>query len=85
MPGSGCYSILGPDQNIDFGDAAILWASFYHVMFKADSHAMKYKTIRAKAQEVSDMFRVKLTLIAHDKEKSKGYEIRTITPRNEPR
>jgi len=84
MPDSGCYSILGPDQDIYFSDAAVLWASFYHVMFKADSDAMKYKTIKAKAQEVSDMYRVKLKLIGHDEEDSKGYTIKTITPRNEP-
>lgn len=84
MPDSGCYSILGPDQKIYFGDAAILWASFYHVMFSADSTAMKYKTIKVKAQEVSDMYRVRLTLIGHDEERSKGYNIRTIAPRKEP-
>jgi len=84
MPDSGCYSILGPDQDIYFGDAAVLWASFYHVMFSADSTAMKYKTIKAKAQEVSDMYRVRLKLIGHDEDSSKGYDIRTIAPRKEP-
>ena len=84
MPKSGCYSILGPDQDIYFSDAAVLWASFYHVMFRADSEAMKYKTIKAKAQEVSDMYRVKLTLIGHDEGSSKGYNIKAIGPRKEP-
>ncbi len=84
MPDSGCYSILGPDQKIYFGDAAVLWASFYHAMFSADSTAMKYKTIKAKAQEVSDMYRVRLTLIGHDENRSKGYKMRTIAPRKEP-
>jgi hypothetical protein len=84
MPGSGCYSILGPDEDIYFSDAAILWASFYHVMFAADSKAMKYKTIRAKAQEVSDMYRVRLRLIARDTDRPKGYNMRTVTPRIEP-
>jgi len=84
MPASGCYSILGPDQNIYFSDAAVLWASFYHVMFSADSTAMKYKTIKAKAQEVSDIYRVRLKLIGHDEDSSKGYKIRTIAPRKEP-
>ncbi len=84
MPDSGCYSILGPDQDIYFSDAAVLWASFYHVMFAADSKAMKYKTIKAKAQEVADMYRVCLKLIGHDQDDSKGYKIRTITPRSEP-
>jgi hypothetical protein len=84
MPDSGCYSILGPDQEIYFGDAAVLWASFYHVMFAADSMAMKYKTIKAKAQEVSDMYRVKLKLIGHHTEDSKSYTANTIAPCKEP-
>jgi hypothetical protein len=62
----------------------VLWASFYHVMFSADSEAMKYKTIKAKAQEVSDMYRVRLKLIGHDEKDSKGFNIRAITPRKEP-
>jgi len=85
MPDSGCYSILGPDQDILFSDAAVLWASFYHVMFAADSDAMNYRTINAKAQEVADMFRVKLKLIGHDKGDSKSYSLKTIKPRSEPR
>ncbi len=84
MPDSGCYSILGPDQDIYFSDAAVLWASFYHVMFAADSEAMKYKTIQAKAQEVSDMYRVKLTLIGHKEDSAKCYNLKTIAPRKEP-
>jgi hypothetical protein len=84
MPDSGCYSILGPDQKIYFGDAAVLWASFYHVMFSADSNGMKYKSIKAKAQEVADLYRVRLTLVGHDEDSSKGYNIKAITPRKEP-
>jgi hypothetical protein len=84
MPDSGCYSILGPDQDIYFSDAAVLWASFYHAMFQADSEAMKYKTIKAKAQEVSDMYRVKLTLFGHDEDNAKHYNIKSIAPRKEP-
>ena len=45
---------------------------------------MKHETIKAKAQEVSDMYRVRLKLIGHDEDNSKGYTIKIITPRNEP-
>jgi hypothetical protein len=83
MPGSGCYSILGPDQPIGFNDAAVLWASFYHVMFSADSDAMKYGTIKAKSQEVANMYRVRLTLIDHNDSGSKGYRLKTIVPQKE--
>ena len=59
----------------------MLWASFYHVMFATDSDAMKYDIIKAKAQEVSEMYRVKLTLIRQSKSSSKKYRLRTVSPR----
>jgi hypothetical protein len=83
MPSSGCYSILGPDQDILFSDAAVLWASFYHVMFRAHSTAMKYAVIKAKAQEVANMYRVRLTLINHDKSASQSYRLKKILPQKE--
>jgi hypothetical protein len=52
-------------------------------MFTADSKAMKYQTIRAKAQEISDMYRVRLKLIARDAHRPKGYTMRTLNPRIE--
>ena len=84
MPDSGCYSVLGPDQDILFGDAAVLWASFYHVMFSADSTAMKYAVIKAKAQEVANMYRLRLTLIDHHTSSSEPYRLKKIIPEKEP-
>jgi hypothetical protein len=40
IPSSGCYSIIGPNDNIAFNDAAIFWSSFYHLIFKSNSDAM---------------------------------------------
>jgi hypothetical protein len=34
MGGSGCQSVIGPKEDISFGDAALMWASFYHLMFR---------------------------------------------------
>ena len=81
MTGSGCYSILGPAQNILFSDAAILWASFYHVMFRVDSTAMKDAAIKEKAQEVADMYCVPLTLVNHNARASEEYRIEKISPK----
>ncbi len=82
MPDSGCNSILGPDQDIQFSDAAILWASLYHVMFAADASVMKRKVLRAKAQEVANMYRVRLKYFAHNSG-PKGYETLHINPERE--
>jgi hypothetical protein len=61
MSGSGCFSILGPSEDIQSADAVILWSSLYHVMFAADATAMKRTVLKAKAQEVANMYRVCLT------------------------
>lgn len=82
MPDSGCYSILGPGQEIRFSDAAVLWASFYHVMFSADRAAMKHRVLRAKAQEVANMFAVALTLIDNDRGECR---VGSIAPHGESR
>jgi hypothetical protein len=37
---SGCLSVLGPEGEINFDDAAIFWTAFYHLMFKMNPDAM---------------------------------------------
>jgi hypothetical protein len=34
FPDSNCYSLIGPDEDIRFDDAVIIWASFYHLMLR---------------------------------------------------
>jgi hypothetical protein len=84
MPKSGCYSVLGPRNEILFRTAPILWASLYHVMFSADDATMKHAVLRVKAQEVANMFRVQLNFIRRKNEASEGYVIQRIIPAKEP-
>ncbi len=80
MPNSKCFSILGPDEDIGFSDAAILWASLYHVMFSVDADSMKRKVLKAKAQEVADMYRVRLKYFSRDSSVKKRYVAYDIGP-----
>ena len=41
-----CYSIIGHNKKIYLNDAAVFWASFYHLMFKKSRRSMKYDTIK---------------------------------------
>lgn len=41
-----CTSLAGPVGKINFDDSVILWTSFYHLMFKADSKKMQRSQIR---------------------------------------
>lgn len=83
MPKSGCYSILGPENTIAFKDAAIFWASLYHVLFIADSSAMKHKMIRVKAKETASMYRVRLNYIRRDTSSKNAYSLTSIAPATE--
>lgn len=82
MPNSGCYSILGPARDVGFGDAAILWASLYHVMFAEEREAMKRKVLREKAQNLADVFRVRLNLFVQDSSSPKGHRLIELRPTN---
>jgi len=82
MPGSGCYSILGPAKDIGFSDAAILWASLYHVMFSVDDTAMKRAVLKAKAQVVANVFQVPLCYVGKKEDSRKGYIVKSIIPKD---
>ncbi len=47
LPGSDCYSLVGSRNKISFGDAAMMWASFYHLMLRdPDQEEIKGGKIR---------------------------------------
>ncbi|SHH11257.1 hypothetical protein [Desulfosporosinus lacus] len=58
IPRTGCYSLAGPKKNIEFRDAAIFWASFYHLMFKENPGKMSPNTIKTILQNAANMFNV---------------------------
>jgi hypothetical protein len=55
MPGSDCYSIIGPENEIRFDDAVIMWGTFYHLMLR-DATAMKSADIRTALQKLKETF-----------------------------
>ena len=54
-PEKECYSIIGPRDDIRFDDAAVMWASFYHLMLR-DSKAMRSQQIRATLARLKETF-----------------------------
>lgn len=60
IPGSGCNSVIGPAGTIEFGDAAIFWASFYHLVFKLNPDAMQKRDIKAVLPRVCQTFGVEM-------------------------
>ncbi|MBB5034250.1 hypothetical protein [Prosthecobacter vanneervenii] len=79
MPGSGCYSLIGPRKDVYFADAALLWASFYHLMFKRNEAAMKRADIIDTVHSVASTFDVPLRYYSASND-VKGYKTRGVKP-----
>ena|SRR2546425_6048357 len=79
-PDSECFSLLGPVENIGFADAAILWASLYHVLFAHDPATINRSLLQAKAQEVSNMYRVRLRYFKRQYSLARGYSTVVLEP-----
>jgi len=80
IPKSGCYSVIGPAGSIEFGDAAIMWASFYHLMFKTNPNAMKRKVIKEILPRICTTFGVSMRYFASSNV-SPFYTKKVFTPR----
>jgi len=78
---SSCYSIVGPHNPINFSDAAIFWASFYHLMFNANEQSMKLKDIREQLIKLSTLFNVPISFFRNSSKLKAGYAYRQINPR----
>jgi hypothetical protein len=72
---SGCFSLIGPKKAITFGDAAIMWASFYHLMFRDETaDAMKGGKIRWALRRVHYAFGEEFNYF-NRADNGRGYEI----------
>ncbi len=60
LEGSDCYSLIGPAETVTFSDAALLWSSFYHLMFKTDESVMRGKWIRTHLKSTATLFGVRM-------------------------
>ncbi len=68
MPGSGCLSLIGPNGPVTFGDAAIAWASFYHLMFRGEETTMLRSEIVRVLQMLSSAFEVPVRYFGRKKD-----------------
>ncbi len=78
LPSSGCYSVIGPASDVDFGDAALLWASFYHLMFRDDRVVMKREQILKHLKSTAGLFEVPLNYFAPSRTRKEGYQLTRI-------
>jgi hypothetical protein len=80
IPSSKCFSIIGPAEDILFSDAAIIWASFYHLVFKDEPKKMKREKILSSLKNIANTFEVTLNYFSISKRSKKGYKRTEISP-----
>lgn len=73
-----CFSIIGPKNDIAFRDAAIMWASFYHLMFKKNSKKMIREGLIQNMQKVVNTFSEPLNYFSISR--SQGFKNDLIKP-----
>jgi hypothetical protein len=75
---SNCLSIMGPANDIYFGDAAVFWASFYTVLLR-DGHPMSRERIVSNARALADAFSIDLNYFGTRNYYKKGQRPFTFT------
>lgn len=78
IPSSQCQSIVGPGKDILFGDAAMMWAAFYHLVFKANADAMNLQAIRSALEKTRRAFGIPFKYFAKSESSSVGYKEHSI-------
>ena len=73
IPNSGCYSVVGPIEDIYFSDAAIVWSSIYQLMFSESSEKMSHKVLKEKLIKTCGLFNVQLGYYSKSKRLKRGY------------
>jgi len=81
IPSSKCFSIIGPAEDILFSDAAIIWASFYHLVFREDPKKMIRVDILSILKNVANTFGVSINYFSISKRSKEGYKRTKISPR----
>jgi len=80
MPRSGCYSVIGPLNTIQFRDSAISWASFYYLMFRNNRKSMLRKDLIKGLQKTVNAFEQPMNYFSTSRKNTFGYKKLAITP-----
>lgn len=75
---SGCYSVVGPTQDIAFTDSAVVWAAVYHLAFSEDSDRITRSSLRAKLKDACALFDVSFAYFAKSNKLKRGYTLNLL-------
>lgn len=74
FPYCKCYSLIGFDDDIYFHDAAIMWASLYHLILKNDK--MKVDNISAVIKKLSNLYNIPINYFQSNNERRDKYVLK---------
>lgn len=72
-------SIVGPTEKIAFSDAAIFWASFYHLILNEKKNGMDTKEIINVAYDLGNLYNVSIRVLSYNSEKECYIERKKVT------
>ena len=61
-------------RRISFGDAALMWSSFYHLMFRSNPDSMKGKDIKSVLEKSCTAFGVPFVYYRSSRSARSGYK-----------
>ena len=73
IPKTGCYSVVGPREDIPFTVAAVFWPALYHLMFTIKDNAISHGTLKENLSRVSDLFDTEIGYFSKSKRLKRGY------------
>jgi hypothetical protein len=76
IPNAGCLSVIGPSESIAFSDAAVFWASFYHLMFSHDDSAMRRIELLKYVRRAHRMFGVNIRYFSASRKSVSGIKVK---------
>lgn len=71
-----CYSLIGFDKDVYFSDAAITWASFYHLILQNDK--MKYDNISPILKTLSELYSIPINYFQASKTAKNGFKLKNF-------
>jgi hypothetical protein len=71
FPTTGCMSIIEPDTEIVFGDAPIMWVSFYNLAFSMEPKRMTRESVQLAIQKAVNAFEQPLNYFTRSRSSKK--------------
>jgi len=73
-----CYSIMGAHENIAMNDAAIFWASFYHLLFNREKSYIKHEEIKTILYKLRQPFEISIRYYRKSSSVKQGWKRVTL-------